>query len=56
MDGGAKSKNPDGKKSAAEETIPLADRVIMWLGQWRDALPGQAVDDLQEICRGEKSE
>ena len=26
------------------------DNVLMWLGQWRDSLPAQAIQDLQALC------
>lgn len=28
----------------------LPQEVIMWLGQWRDALPIEAIHALQKIC------
>lgn len=37
-------------KENKKPSVPV-DEIIMWLGQWRGSLPGQAIHDLQEICR-----
>ena len=39
------------KDNQEGDVTPFADKVIMWLGQWRDSLPTQAVDDLQKLCQ-----
>jgi hypothetical protein len=34
----------------AQPETPLSVWVLAWLGQWRDLLPPDAVEQLQDVC------
>ena len=41
-----------GALQAIDEERPsiTVDNVLKWFGKWRDALPAQAIDELQALC------